>query len=156
MPIINRNLQASQQRTCYQGNFSSVVAAGNTYIVSFLPNNGIVTGVFATAIGISNTPALSFWLYRFNQGQSLSTGVTNAGYTFIGLGATLTVPAYGTSGFAFYGATINGLTIANVMGTTCLVGDYLVAQLSGSNAALTTAVIGGVVKNTDAFLQWPE
>lgn len=155
MPIINRDLQASQQKACYQDNFTSVVAAGNTYIVSFLPTNGLVTGVFAAAVGISNTPALSFWLYRFLVGQSLSTGVTNAGYTFIGLGATLTVPAFGTSGWAFYGPTMNGLTTSNVIGITCLQGDFLVAQLSGSNAALTTAVIGGIVKATDAFLQWP-
>jgi hypothetical protein len=157
MGIINRDLNKQQQKSNVQDNFATMNLAGSTYVVGFLPNNGLVTGVFAAAVGISNTPLVTFSLYRFCNGSTLTpfNGTTQAGFTAIPISATLSVAAFGTSGWVYYGATINGLTIANVLGVTAYQGDMLVAQMAGTNAALTTAIVGGVVQATDDILQWP-
>jgi len=152
MGIINRDLSSSEQKECWQEQFSSLVT-GSTYVIALLPVNGLVTGVFATGFGLSNTPSVSYWLYRFNTGTN--NGTTATGFTSIGIGATITVPAFGTSGFNWYGATLNGISVSNVLGVTSFQGDLLVAQVTGSNAAIQLAALGGIVKATDSILQWP-
>lgn len=151
MGIINRDLGSQQRKQCVQSNFSSLTVAGNTYIIGMVPVNSLVTGVFAAGVGISNSPVVSFWLYRFIAGS------TNAGFTYIGVGATLALAsnAFGTSGYVYAGVTTNGLTTSGYLGVTALVGDLLVGQMVGSNSAVTTAILGGVIQATDSILQWP-
>lgn len=144
MPLINRNNHPSERRRDFQATLGAV-ATGVTSVLAVVPFNGLVTAVFGAAFGLSGTPTTSFSLYR----------LTSTGFTSIGLGATLTLPAFGTSGFSYYGSTINGNTISGIIGITALQGDLLVALSGGTNAAVTSAYLGGVIQPTDDFTRWP-
>lgn len=145
MPLIDRNDDATSKRMPFSTNLAAT-ATGVTSVIGIIPFAGLITSYYATAFGLSGTPVSSLSLYRL---------VPGAGFTAIGCGATVTVPAYGTSGFAYYGATINGNTTANVIGVTALQGDLMVALSGGANSSAATLYLGVVVQPTDDYIRWP-
>jgi hypothetical protein len=136
MSIINRELHPTQRRHALQLQAGNV-ATGVTTIVGVVGNDGLVMSAYSTAVGLSGTPTVSFSLYRFN---------TTGGFTAIGLGATITVPAFGTSGIA--AATLIG-------GVTCLRGDLVAALSGGTNASTTTQTLAVALQPQVDFLAFP-
>lgn len=135
MAIINRDMAHSTRKREIQSSLASM-ATGVTTVMGEISLNGLVNSCYASAFGLSGTPTVSFSLYRF----------TSTGFTAIGLAATITIPAYGTSGIA--AATL-------ISGVTCLQGDLLVALSGGSNAATVATVLGGVFTPQDDILKFP-
>lgn len=145
MPLIDRNDDSTTKRVAFSANFAAT-ATGVTSVIGILPFNSLVTGYYASAFGLSGTPLSSLSLYRF---------IAGSGFTAIPVGGTLTVPAFGTSGFAFYGATVNGITYSNVLGITALQGDLMVALSGGANSAAASLYLGVVMQPTDDYIRWP-
>ena len=144
MGIINRDLDVTQRRVSVHRTIEGGLATGVTAIVGVVENSGLVLGTYASAFGLSNTPTVSFNLYRFN-----STG----GFTSIPLGSTITVPAFGTSGFITPGFT--AVTGSTAGGVTCLQGDLVVALSGGTSAAVATAMLGCVLQRQLDYLKFP-
>lgn len=134
MSIVNRDLHPTQRRHALQAQVATL-ATGVTTVMGVVGNDGLVMSAYSTAMGLSNTPTVSFSLYRFA-----------GGFTAIGLGATVTVPAFGTSGIA--AATL-------VAGVTCLKGDLVVALSGGANSSTTTQSLAVTLQPQVDFLSFP-
>lgn len=135
MGIINRDLDPTQRRDQMEVNLATL-ATGVTTAMGIVGNDGLVMSCYATAFGLSGAPVVSFSLYRF----------LTAGFTAIGLGATITTPEFGTSGIA--SATLIG-------GVTCLKGDLVVALSGVANTATLRTVMGAVLQPQVDFLKFP-
>lgn len=140
MAIINRSLSKSTKRQTFTLVKSTATATGVTTVITQIPFIGLVQSFYCAAIGISNTPTASLNLYRFN-----ATG----GFTSIVVGATLTLPEFGTSG-----AVSSGFTALSA-GVTCLQGDLLVALSGGANSAAALVTYSGVIEPTQDILSYP-
>lgn len=135
MAIINRDLDVSQRRYALESTLSAL-ATGVTTVLGVVPHDGLVNSCYATAFGLSGTPAGFFSLYRFG----------SAGFTAIGLGASIVTPAFGTSGVI--AATL-------IAGVTCLRGDLLVHRSSGTDSATERTVLGAVIQASGDYLKFP-
>jgi len=142
MAIVNRDLDPSQQREMYVANlvgtasaasagiFSPVLVTGNTFPLALITSQSQLVSGGVAAWGLSGSPVLSFWLYRFA-----------GGFTSIAIGQTLAVTAFGTSGAL-------GISVLPAATTYQLqAGDQIVAHLLGSNSALDKATVTLVCRN---------
>lgn len=140
MPIINRDLDQSQQKECYavvlNGTPSGVsagvmnpgLATAQTFVVCNIPYPATLVNIEESVYGLSGTPTHSFWIYRFA-----------GGFTSIQVGASYNVTAFGTSGVlahSLYGAATYPL----------LAGDQIALYALGTNAAVASAQVNVVIK----------
>lgn len=129
MSIIDQNLDSSVRKEL-QTVVIGALATGVSSILAVVPYNAILQGVNVAAFGLSGAPVHSLSVYR-NAG----------GLTSVGLGLTLTVQTFGTSGAIGYSIAPPGVSL--------LAGDLLV-QLSGvANTAITGEVLGLVWRSLD-------
>ena len=114
---------------------------GTTIPIVCFPCSGILDQITIAAQGLSGAPILTPVLMRFISGPTL------AGLTAItGIGQTLTVSDYGTSGVIGFSMVSAGSTSASLINVQT--GDCLYMLPSGSNAAIASAVITVVVNAT--------
>lgn len=147
MPVINRELDQSQQRDHYTttlfgtpsgisaGILNPGVSTGTTFPLFVIPYPASIASVGEVAWGLSGTPVHSLWVYRFA-----------GGFTSFVCGQTLTVTAFGTSG-VLGGTTIGYSILAGTAATLPLqAGDELVLYAQGSNAACAQVQINMAVR----------
>ena len=145
MAIVNRALDASQQKRTITVNVSTNVAAsaGKTYNIFHAPWPCTLKNAWMAASGLSGAPTVAIDVLRFNGvgGTSLIPGA----------GATLTVLAYGAS------SATQGFSMA-ASGSSLLdlqKGDLvqLTQHFSGGNVAIGDAVVSLVVQPIQDILQ---
>lgn len=135
MGIVNKDLHFSQRRRVIEDPVGAV-ATGVTTLIGTVPSSGLIMSAYATAFGLSGTPTVSFSLYR----------IVSGGFTAVGLGATITYAAFGTSGVQ--SATLIG-------GVTALAGDLVVSLSGGANSAITAGTNAVVFQPQTDFLAFP-
>lgn len=140
MPIINRDLDSSQQKEMLVANLAATpsgisagilnpgLATANTFVVCNIPYPATLVNIEEAVYGTSGTPTHSFWIYRFA-----------GGFTSIQVGASFNVTAFGTSGplaHSLYAASTFPL----------LAGDQIALYCLGTNAAVAAAQVTVVIK----------
>ena len=141
MAIVNRDLDASQQKTSFVVNLTPVTT-GVTYPIVNVPYAGVITNFSACAMGLSGSPIVNLEIHR----------MTSGGFTQITGGMTnLTLQALGTSGpqagvLAAVGYTlIAGVIVVQSSSLlTVNYNDVIVLKTSGANTA-AVALSGAVV-----------
>lgn len=137
MGIINRDKARAEKRDIFDFNLVGSVT-GSTYLLGQVPYLGLAVGGYFTSIGLSGTPVFSFAISRF---------ITGVGTTTIGLGTTITATSFGTSGgMLFTFGTSGGISSIIGPGVTVLMGDQILMNASGSNAAVTQADVSVVIE----------
>lgn len=141
MPIVNRTLDASEQRKVYQVHFPKVggasftnVATGTTCVVAVVPGPCTLDALQVVAYGISGTPTYQLNVDRF---------IAGAGFTTIILatGSSNTPAAFGTSGVSAAVIAASGSTLRNL-----LANDVLIMTSGGANAAANSVSAAVVLK----------
>ncbi len=128
MAIVNRDKDASEQITVFERVLASSasgisallvnpsVNTGLTFVLMSVPGPAQLSAASVSAYGVSGSPVVSLWLYRFA-----------GGFTSIAVGQSLAVTAYGTSGaqgMSLFGAS-----------WVLQAGDQLALYTQGSGAA---------------------
>lgn len=142
MPIINRTLDASQQKEVIQNNFTigaggvTAIVNTSTLVIGIVPYPANIIGAQMYCAGISGAPSIALYVNRFIAG----TGFTSI---IIGTGTSNLLAAYGTSGPGSFGTSLfgsSGMVLA-AQGSTimqCLANDLLVAYQAGGTGSATT------------------
>jgi hypothetical protein len=128
--IVNRDLDASEQKSMLSGTIRSTVT-GTSYTIAQVPFNAIVLGGFEASGGLSGTPTGHVVVNRFIAGAGETT--------ILGLFQTHTPTAFGVSG-------LQGLSLIGASTVLLLAGDKLVYRAAGTNAALAETTVSVVVK----------
>ena len=132
MAIVNRELDASEQRKTVQADFA-LTATGVTLLCAQIPVASELQAVRVAAVGISGSPTVAFTIGRF---------IAGTGFTSITGGATtLTLTAFGTSGLQTMAVNASGSSL-----TALTAGDVLQLTTGGANAAATSLSVSFVVK----------
>jgi hypothetical protein len=135
MAINNRALDGSLQREVVPAALGAVGgAAAETHTIHSAPRAQLVEQIKVVAQGVTGSFHTSYQVQRFN-----SAGVTLIG----GLGVTLTVVAYGTSGIQTATFAASMILQAN---------DNLQIIGGASNVGCTDLVVTTVVKNLQEIL----
>lgn len=139
MAIVNRDLDASQQKEIVNVAFGAVATAV-TKQISILTAPVSLQSVAASALGVSNAMQVAFQVLRF---------VAGAGATTINLGiSNLVLVNQGTSGvLGFSGLAAQGSTLLNL-----LAGDVLQVTTSVANGNATDLTINLVLKRQQDIL----
>ena len=127
MPIVNRDLDASQQTNMLTTSLTNLIN-GQTYVVFEAPYPCQLISAQNVSIGVSGAPNHSLWLNRF---------VVGSGVTSVVIGNSIVVTTFGTSG-------AQGFSLPNAATTTLLfqAGDILTLSTAGGagTASINTAV----------------
>lgn len=145
MAIVNRDLDASEQKQDYHSKFTTAVAAsaGQTYIAFKAAYPCTIKNVSLAADGVSGAPSVVLALQRF---------IVGSGSTLIpGVGATTAVLAFGTSGAVGVSLAANGSTLLNMQTNDCLIVNQL---FSGGNVSLSGLEVTAVVQATQDIKQY--
>lgn len=133
MAIINRDLDASQQKDVLQFAAPGGVATGVTLQCVAVPYPATLQAIQVSAVGISGSPTYGFGIGRF---------IAGAGYTFIVGGATtITARAVGTSGPVAASLAASGSTLLSLQS-----GDVLCLLSAGANSAVAQLNVSFVVQ----------
>lgn len=135
MSIVNRTLDASEQRKVIQQNFAAT-ATGVTLNIGVVPFPCIIEEAQICAWGLSGAPGNALAVNRFIAGTGFTTWV-------LATGATNTPAEFGTSGIGTFGASLfgsSGMVLTNAAGST------LNQLLSNDLLTLTTSVANTAVK----------
>lgn len=138
MAIVNRTLDASEQRRSFTASFtgsSTSLVLGNTLMLGVVPYNSVLSAITVAAIGLSGSPTMDLRVNRFIVG----TGVT----TIAGGATTLTLTAWGTSGVQAMVLAASGSSFLNL-----LANDVLVLTQAGANTATTSQCVTYVLQAT--------
>lgn len=140
MSIVNRDLNSTQQRECFQANLTSTYAgtsagivdpgvlAGFTYPIFTVPYPASLQVAEEVVWGLSGSPVHSLWIYRFA-----------GGFTSIQVGASLAITAYGTSGAL-------GVSLYAGISYPLMTGDQVVLYAQGSGSAVAEATVTCVIQ----------
>lgn len=136
MAIVNRSLDASQQRIVLHQAVGAV-ATGVTTIVGLVPWPSVLDAAQLALNGVSTTPTFELGVNRF---------IVGAGFTYIILAkgtSNALAYDYGVSGVVTTGMyqAASGSTLLNL-----LANDQLVLTSGGSNAAVKSLSIGCVLR----------
>jgi len=133
MAIVNRTLDASEQRKVFQLS-QGPVATGASGIVCEVPYPCVLEAGEIAAFGLSGAPTYALVLNRF---------IAGAGFTAITIAVgTSNVPsAFGTSGSFSMVLPASGSTLLNL-----LENDVLMYQTGVANTAVTAVAISLVLK----------
>lgn len=143
MAIVNRDLDASQQKEAFAAVLSTAVAAsaGISYNAVQVPYPCTLKAVSIAAGSISGAPQIAIDVKRWTSG-----GVTTIPY----VSSTLAVLAYGASA-AYQTVTLNGSTLVNLQAGDVIVVNQL---FSGGNVAVGGAVVTAVVQAVQDIKQF--
>lgn len=130
MAIVNRDMDASEQKQIWMRGFSVLTTTGGTYQAFIAPYAVELKDIYVSAKGISGTPTVTFYKMFFSGGASL-----------VAASAALTVTAYGTSGTLRASLNAAGSTTVQLAA-----GDVLVVQSAATNAGMDDAVLTIVAK----------
>lgn len=129
MPIVNRDLDSSQQTSVMSVSLSGTVTSA-TYILATFPSPAQLIAVHQSALGLSGAPNHSLWLNRF---------VVGAGVTSVAIGMSMATSAYGTSG-------AQGFTVISGSSNLIQADDVLVLSTAAANTAAASLNITLAVK----------
>lgn len=138
MAIVNRDLDASQQKDVFQyvSNFvgSTTVSTGATGWIAMVPYPGVIQSMRAAAQGLSGAPIVNLQVLRFaGGGTSIAASISG-----------IVLAEIGTSGVMGYsGLAATGSTLLQVQA-----GDLLQFQTGGANTAARVMLLEVVVKKT--------
>jgi len=133
MAIVNRELDASEQKEVFHFNSGGDVVTGATLTCAIAPYAGEVKAIRVAGVGLSGTPTVAFNILRFNAG---------AGDTAITGGATtLTITAVGTSGVQSMVLASSGSTLLQVQA-----GDRFAITSGAANSAVKGLCVTFVVQ----------
>lgn len=133
MAVINRALDASEQRKILEAVYGAI-ATGATSIVEQVPYNSVLQKAQFAAFGISGSPTAQLALQRF---------IPGAGFTTILVGSANALPAFGTSGVLVVGASLPaaGSTLLNLIAN-----DVITVTLGGTTSAVTGLCVNLVIQ----------
>ena len=132
MPVVNRDLDVSQQKDVFTADLG-LVSTGSTIVMTVMPYPAVIRYAAIAASGVSGTPTAQLYNFRF---------IAGTGFTAIPLCAALTVQAVGLSGlqvFASLAAVGTTLSLLNQ-------GDVLALISGGANSAINTASVSVVTQ----------
>lgn len=133
MAILNRDLDASQQKEVVRMTWPSQVSTGASLLIGILPSLGVIQSMRAVAIGQSGAMEMSLYVAR-----------NASGYTTFPVGiSNLVIPGASGGVGGYSGLAAVGSTLLNV-----LAGDVLVATLAGANSAAAQLSVEIVIKKT--------
>lgn len=139
MALVNRDKDSSEQISVWHRTIESTasgvsatimnpgVPTGQTYVLMNVACPSQVSAASVAAYGLSGSPVVSLWVYRFA-----------GGFTSFAIGQTLTVTAFGTSGAL--GVSLFGAS--NLLQT----GDQLAVYTQVSNTAMTAVTVSVALK----------
>ncbi len=130
MAITNRDLDVSQQKIIKQFASSSTIATSATMLVAMVPAQGVLKNIQLSAFGLSGAPHLEINILKFAGGQTAVSGVGN----------TLVVTAFGTSGAIGFSLAAAGSSLLQVNA-----GDLIVLKTGNANTAMGTCVVDVVI-----------
>lgn len=131
MGIVNRSMDASEQKETISVALSPVATSGGTYLLAAVPYQCEVTNIAVSANGLSNTPSMEVEAYKFSGGVTINSDLSTA----------IALPATATSG-------IFALTLGTAGSTQVQLdaGEMLVARVTGANGAAASATVNIVVR----------
>lgn len=132
MAIVNRTLDASEQRKMYSASYG-VIGTGATLMGVPIPSDGSLAAVRIAVNGVSGSPTALVVVHRF---------IVGTGLTSIAACTLLTHTAFGTSGIQSVGLAAAGSTLLQL-----LAGDYLAVATGGANSAVASMTVSAVVQN---------
>ncbi len=146
MPISNRDLDASEQKKSFVvtrsgslgGTTLSIFTTVATCQIMTVPFNSALNTLTASANGCSGVLNGEVKVHRF---------IPGAGVTYIsGLGASMTIPEFGTSGIMSASLVAAGSTLLNL-----LAGDVLFFRAGVANTAAESVTFGITLKALQDF-----
>lgn len=133
MAIVNRDLDASQQKEVLSFNQVADIATGVTVQAVQVAYPASLLGIQVAASGVSGTPTYSFGIGRF---------IVGSGYTFITGGATtITARNMGASGPVAASLASAGSSLLQLQA-----GDVLTLVSGGSNSAVKQLSVAFVIQ----------
>lgn len=129
MPIVNRDLDSSQQTSVMSASLTGTVTSA-TYILAVFPAPAQLVAVHQAVLGLSGAPNHSLWLNRF---------VVGAGVTSVAIGMSMASSAYGTSG-------AQGFTVISGASNLIQADDILVLSTAGANTGAASVSVSLAVK----------
>jgi hypothetical protein len=140
VPIINQNLDISQQKTRIQS-FISTAVNGTTFMVGMVENQMTITDCKVAMNGVSGSPSVMLGVYRFT--------AASGAMSFI-IGSSFVVTSFATSGYMSYSLPTTGSTLLNLQK-----GDILMCvQGGGTGAASASTIIDVIAKNVQDVTTW--
>lgn len=135
MAVVNRSLDASEQRKVLSANFG-LVATGVTLAVAQIPQPMTVQAIQIQAAGVSGTLSGGLYIQRF---------IVGTGFTSIAFGSSFAPPDFGVSGVPAVGVSLPaaGSSLLNL-----LANDTIVLKTTGSNAAAMNLSVNMVLLPT--------
>lgn len=139
MALVNRDKDSSEQISVWSRIIESSASGISATLVNPSVNTGLtfvvmnvacpsqVSAASVAGYGLSGTPVVSLWVYRFA-----------GGFTSFAVGQTLTVTAYGTSG----AQSVSLFGASNLLQT----GDQLALYTQGSGAAMASVSVTVALK----------
>lgn len=141
MAVINRTLDQSQQRFTMNAQ-AGAVATGVTGILGIVPTPCVLEAGQIAAFGLSGAPSYQLTVQRF---------IVGTGITAITIGGANVPPAFGTSGLAVSGVSLNaaGSTLNNL-----LPGDVIMYLSGVANTAVTGLAVSLVMRPIQDIKKW--
>lgn len=130
MGFSNRDLDVSQQKVIKQFASASTIATSATMLIASVPVQGVLKSINLSAFGLSGAPHLEINILKFAGGQTAVSGVGN----------TLVVTAFGTSGSIGFSLVAAGSSLLQVSA-----GDLIVLKTGNANTAMATCVVDVVI-----------
>lgn len=144
MAIDQRDLDVTQTRELLSyslGVGATVpIATGSTFVLGPIPFPCQIVAAEVAAFGLSGSPVLTLQVGRF---------IVGTGYTTIGLNATLTAAAWGTSGPQGFSTASFGSTSLQQGATTIVplyTGDAILLTTSAANTAAINVGVNIVIR----------
>lgn len=132
MAIVNRDLDASEQRKTLQCEFG-LTGTGLTLLCVQVPVASELQAIRVAGIGLSGSPTVAFTIGRF---------IAGTGFTSITGGATtVTITAFGTSGLQTMAVAASGSSLVALQA-----GDILQMTTGGANTAASSYSFAFVIK----------
>ena len=139
MPIINRSLDASEQKESLKLALSPAVNGQEVYVP--IERACTITDAKVSLIGISGSPNVKLTGLRF---------IAGTGGSSFAIGPTFAVTAFGTSGYLSYSLPATGASQLQLQK-----GDVVVlTQAGGTGAAAVSTVLDLVVQNIQDVKTW--
>ncbi len=129
MAIVNRDLDASQQRDIYNASLVGTIT-GQTYQLCVVPYPAQLVAVTQAVNGLSGSPNHSVWVQRF---------IPGTGLTSVNIGNSLVATTFGTSG-------VQGFSLPSAASFLLQANDVLLLSTAAANTASVSTTVTLVVK----------
>lgn len=136
MAVVNRTLDATEQRKVIEQSYPAVVATGVTNMIGLVPWPCVLEGAQMAAAGVSGSPTVQIVVQRF---------IVGTGFTAIALSAAHAVPAWGTSGVINPTVGVSLLASGNTL-LNLQANDVLSILTGGANSACAQLAVECIVR----------